>query len=102
MQNELEGRKGEGILLLINKDSNYGLSSYQPITEDHRHYKYYMRYKEQLEKDPDFCMLLSDGTSLTRKQTEAFIHCMGCKAEKINNFERYCSLCSEYWRKIKD
>ena len=102
MQNELEGRKGEGILLLINKDSNYGLSSYQPIEEGHHRYKRYMLYKELFEENPDFCMLLFDGTSLTRKQTEAYVHCMGCKAEKINNFERYCSLCSDYWRKIKD
>ena len=46
MQNELEGRKGDGILLLINKDSNYGLSSYQPIGEDHHRYKRYILYKK--------------------------------------------------------
>lgn len=103
MQNELEGRKGDGILLLINKNSNYGLSSYQPIDKDHYHYKRYMIYKEQLEKDPDFCLSYPNGgLTLTRKQTEAYVHCIGCKAEKVNNFERYCSLCSDYWRKVKD
>lgn len=65
-------------------------------------YKRYTMTKECLEKYSDYyCKILTGNgevKKLTRKQTEAYVHCLGCKAEKTNNFERYCSLCSDYWR----
>ena len=72
------------------------------MDENDRRYNRYITTKECLEKYPDYCckILTEDGEvkELTRKQTEAYVHCLGCKTEKMNNFERYCSLCSDYWR----
>ena len=104
MANELEYRKGKGISLLINRESNYGLSHYQPMDENDPRYKRYITAQKCMEEHPDYYYKIHIWTAepeevkeLTREQTEAYIHCLGCKAEKINNFERYCSLCLDYW-----
>ena len=104
MQNDLIRREGAGISLFINKESNYGLSEYKPMDKNDPRYKSYINNKIML-KDPTFCKIICENSKrkvLTRKQTEAFIHCLGCKTLKINNYERYCSLCSDFWRKVKD
>lgn len=107
MQNDdLERRDGKGITLFINKDSNYGLTHFEPI-EDENDYrlKKALSYEKLLE-DPNYVhvsvFIDNNGSpvkkSLTRKQTETLYHyCLKCKAEKVNNFRRYCSLCEHYY-----
>ena len=104
--NNLERREGEGITLFIDKNSNYGLTHFEPI-EDENDYRFKRAslYEKFLE-DPNYVHVYvvtdNNGSSiekhLTRKQTEAFYHyCLKCKAERVNNFHRYCALCEHYY-----
>ena len=97
--NNLEIRKGKGngITLIIDNNSNYGLSKFIPISESHYRYKLYQKYKQLLDNDKGYCFTsMVTGQTLTREETEAFIRCLGCKTEKINNFKRYCSNCEHF------
>ena len=100
----MEHRQGNGISLLIDKNSNYGLSNYIPINENHYRYKKYKKYQELFEKYEDYCFTSENtGNTLTREETAAYIRCFGCKAEKINNFKKYCSMCKyfiDFYEKI--
>lgn len=101
---KIETRKGNGITLLINENSGYGLTNFIPINEEHYRYKKYQRYKELFEKYEDYCFISErTGNMLTREETEAYIRCLGCKAERMNNFKRYCSMCPyfiDFYKKI--
>ena len=95
--NPLICREGKGIKLFINPDSNYGINKYTPIEKDHPLYNKYLRYKENLEKYPNYEIVLEqNGNILSHDATIKFIHCMGCNAAKINNYRRYCCTCSDY------
>ncbi len=87
-----ECREGNGIKLFINPESNYGLSQYVPIKEDNPSYKYYLRWKESFDNDPEWTF-----RNLNREETSHFVHCMGCNAAKINNFKRYCRMCPDFY-----
>ena len=100
-------RKGKGIKLFINKDSNYGLTHFEPVEDENDpRFQRALRWEKFLE-DPEWVHFYDwpDGNGsytrkfLTRKQTETFYHyCVRCKAEKINNFERYCRKCEHYYK----
>ena len=100
----MELRKGNGISLFINENSNYGLSNFIPINEEHHRYKIYKRYKELFETYEDYCFTSEiTGETLTREETEAYIRCLGCKAERMNNFKKYCAMCPyfiDFYNKI--
>lgn len=100
MLNELESRQGKGIKLFINPKSNYGLTKYTPITEDHVYYKKYIEWKKNFDENPEWTF-----RKLNREETSHFIHCMGCNALKINNFEKYCQMCPDFydfWKKARE
>ena len=89
---EYECREGNGIKLFINPESNYGLTHYVPIQEDHPYYEIYQKWKKSFDESPTWVY-----KNLNREDTEHFIHCMGCNSLKINNFERYCRICPDFY-----
>lgn len=95
-----ECREGNGIKLFINPESRYGLTQYIPIKEDHMLYGKYCEWKKLYDEDPNWTF-----RKLNREETSHFIHCMGCDAAKINNFERYCRMCPDFydfWEKMRE
>lgn len=103
MNEKLECREGSGIKLFISPESNYGLTEYKPMSKDTRDYKHWVRRAEfcqkMLNEKGYFTVGSPDNKVILRgKRAEAAIKCMTCAAERINNFERYCSKC-EYWFK---
>lgn len=88
-----ECREGNGIKLFIDKKSVYGLSSYEPMNEDDPRYPSYEKRKKLFDENPEWTF----ADYYTREETEKILHCLGCKAAKINNFKRYCCQCSDWY-----
>lgn len=96
--NNMETRQGKDILLLINKDSNYGISQYTPITENNILYSYYKKQKEKFDTIPNWVYMNIEADKIyTREETAKILHCLGCNAAKINNYKRYCKLCPDFF-----
>lgn len=87
-------RKGKGIFALTPEKSNYGLSHF----EEREHTDRYWQIADKQEKMEEFLVKFVNGIVLNREETLSFLHCVKCKAEKVNNYERYCSLCNDYWK----
>lgn len=85
----MEVRKGEGITLFINPDSNYGLTHYVPIDEEDPMYEYYLLDKKAIENG-------HYPYGFTKEIAFNYLRCKGCKAGKINNYKRYCMKCQYY------
>lgn len=107
MSENLECREGNGIKLFINPNSNYGLTSYKPRSQDDRDYERGMKraelYQEILDEEGYICVGSRDEyIKLTGKRAEAYIKCMTCAAERTNNFERYCSKCENWLKNIPE
>lgn len=105
MCSDMEVRSGQGIILLINKNSNYGLTHYKPIEDkDNRWFKIAALYQKSLDEEGvlKINICINPGTEeiktveLTRDDAERIIKCMTCAAERINNFEKYCRKCEFY------
>ena len=94
-------REGKGIKLFINPESNYGLSAYTPIKENHMWYKLYQRLKKSFDEDPEYTYhdehTNKYNVHFTREETEKILHCIGCNASKMNNFKRYCACCEDFF-----
>ena len=86
-------REGQGISLFIDENSNYGLTSYKPMDETDSRYQSYCLRKKAFDEDPNYTF----GPQYTREETEKILHCLSCKALKINNFEKYCRNCSDWY-----
>ena len=101
----MEARRGEGITLLIDENSNYGLTHYKPANLKSWQRNLYNRYKKILEEEGYFIIKLwnkdhySD-VQLTKEDSENYLKCLTCATEKVNNYERYCCKC-EYWVDFK-
>lgn len=102
----MEARQGNGITLLINEKSNYGLTSFKPMSPDHPRYEFCQEKKKLYEKileeegQIEFKMY-GENVCFSGEQAEAFIKCLfECAAEKINNYERYCSCCKDYYKNV--
>ena len=98
----MEARQGNGIILLINEESNYGLTAFKPISPDHPRYEFYQKkkklYEEILEEEGQ---IRFKDVYYSGKQAKAILKCIyECAAEKINNYERYCSRCKDYYKNV--
>lgn len=107
MSEDLECREGNGIKLFINPKSNYGLTSYKPRSQDYRSYELWIKranlYQEILDEEGHIDVGSRDNSiRLTGKRAEAFIKCLTCAAERVNNFVRYCSRCENWWKNISE
>lgn len=109
MSEVFEARQGQGISLLINSDSNYGLTSFKPLSPEHPRYELNQKkkalYEEQLKELGYISFTNSSGIEkrFYGKKAEAILKCLfDCAAEKINNYERYCSCCKDYYKNIKE
>ena len=102
----MEARQGNGITLLINEESNYGLTAFKPMSPDDSHYEFYQEkkkmYEEILEKEGQISFRMGGkDVSYSGEQAKAIIRCLfECAAEKMNNFERYCSRCENYYKNV--
>ena len=103
----METRQGKGITLLIDKNSNYGLTHYKPAIN----LKPWLRniyncYKEMFEKEGYLTIRLCkdedhySDIQLTKEDSKNYLKCLTCAAEKVNNYQRYCCKC-EYWVDFK-
>lgn len=107
MSKKLECREGNGIKLFINPESNYGLTEYKPKSKDARDYERCIKRAELLQEELNeegFIKIgrIDDPIILKGKRAEAFIKCVTCAAEKVNNFERYCSRCENWFKNISE
>ena len=100
----MEARQGNGITLLINEKSNYGLTAFRPMSPDHpRCQKKKKLYEEILEEEGRIGFRNGKGEDFYfyGEQARAIIRCLfECAAEKINNYERYCSCCKDYYKNV--
>lgn len=105
MCSNMEARSGKDISLLINKNSNYGLTHYKPIEDKNdRWYKRAELYQKSLDEEGVLRINIYDNSvpeevrtiELTRDDAERVIKCATCAAERTNNFHRYCQKCEFY------
>lgn len=95
-------REAKNGFLLIDADSNYGISHYKPRESNlnDSEYKMYLEEKKKIESNPNYVFINQmTGEPLSREKTEKLVHCMGCAAPKINNWKRYCCLCKDFFDK---